>query len=181
MEWICGAFSSSNTAAWVEAIGTVAAAGTAVLIYRKSRRDQRNDLAARRRVLHAVLGERVVAAANQSKEFVGRSRDRTILTDHKNWRLHFAALRLDGVERMVGLQSNLLQFGEDGDAAIAAFIEACLNYSETYTGWERYTTDSSLPQQDRDGTFLALLAVSNSIQRVAERADAALKAVKRFE
>lgn len=50
--------------------------------------------------------------------------------EHFAGRLHIVILQLSGDQRMLDLQSELLDFGERGGAAIAVFIESCRNFDD---------------------------------------------------
>jgi hypothetical protein len=121
MEGICGAFQSTLAAPWISGIGTMIAAGTALLIYYANRRNQQKDLAARREVLHEMLIQNLQPAVDQMLSMsdfadigLGDAGFAVLVeTYHPRW-----------TPRLVDLQSELVAIGQAADRPIASFVES---------------------------------------------------------
>lgn len=179
MQSITG-MTASDWAAWVGAIGTIAAAWLAVWLYFRSRSDARADERARRKVLHAVLREYVLSAAAFVQQSAEQLRDPRFNDFDGSTRM--ALLVLQDVERLIDLQVRLMDFGEDGDAEIAAFIEACRRYDQTHRRWQEMADNRSFWETlDGQDLPIGLLHVRAALDRVADTAGPALAAIERFD
>lgn len=171
---------SSDWAAWVGAVGTIAAAWLAVWLYFRSRADARADQRARRKVLHAVLRDYVIRAAMFVRETTKRLDDDRF--NNMDPSIRIAVLSMDDVDRLTDLQLKLLEFGEEGDAEIAAFIEACRRYQATHAGWRRHIGNTSFWEMvEGVETPLAITAIRVALKRVADAVDPALAAIERYD
>ena len=172
--------SSSDVATWVGAIGTIVAAGIAVWLYWQSRRDAKADILARRKVLHAVLREYVTRAAAFVRETTARLHDGRF--DDIEPALRMALLHMEDVDRLTDLQMRLLEFGEEGDAEIAAFIEACRRYQTTHAEWRKHIANVSFWETvEGVSTPLAITAVRGALKKVAVTVEPALAAIARYD
>jgi hypothetical protein len=171
----------SDWAAWFSAIGTVLAAVGAFIIYKRTRSDAKTDIIARRRVLHAMLREHVVAAATFVSEGLDRVGRIDTDIDRSNLHLYMIGFELPDADRLMELQTDLIAFGEEGDEKIAAFIEACRQYHKTQKGWAQYVRDNRELIYDGHGIPVALTAVRYALEHLAATSDQALAAIERFD
>jgi hypothetical protein len=169
----------SDWAAWAGALGTLAAAWLAVSLYSRSRRDAKADGRARRNVLDAMLREHVVGTARFIRE--SRARISTPSFETIELPLRMRMLELENADRLFDLQLKLLDFGEQGDAEIAAFIEACRTYHKTQQDWKRQADSGDLsfwdtPEGDRES--LVITAVRGALTSVDTTVEPALAAIE---
>lgn len=172
--------SASDWAAWVGAIGTIAAAWIAVWLYSRSRKDAQADAATKRRVLLAMLKEHVTLAVVDIGEAVAK------LTYFSNNPLQpstlsdlAAVLQVHSRQRMFELQAQLLDSAQVRDIALAKFIEACRAYEV-----HRSTMSSVAPSLAGPGFLVAgmekhlisvTLAAAKEAQSLADNALSSLE------
>jgi hypothetical protein len=126
MEGICGLFSSATAASWAEAGFTGLAAGIAVWVYWKSRRDSRRDKENQRAILQAMLLPNLkgalfkARAAAMTLEQVNNDFDK-LRAQWPGWEPW--QFRYHDAMRLGDIQHRLLDAGHAVDADIAGFIE----------------------------------------------------------
>jgi hypothetical protein len=179
---VVGWLVSSDGAAWVGALGSLAAIWAAFWLYRRTRLDAKADLLARRRVLHAMLREQVIKAANFVPDALEKMRNLKGPLDPVMFRLHMLTTNLPHAERLIELQRDLLEFGEVGDDAIAAFIEASRDYRAAHRTWSEYLAGSgaerTYPAEDVE---LVAGMFEKSLERLSITAAPALAAIEQFD
>lgn len=172
--------SSADWATWVGALGTLAAVWLAVWLYSRARRDAKADSLARRAVVHVVLREYVIGAGHFVKTSRERLRDESFSNIEPATRM--VMLTMTDVDRLTDLQLRLFDFGEEGDAEIAAFIEACREYQQTHRKWQQHADNTSFWEVlDGMDEPVAVTAIGNALDRVAATVEPALKAIERFD
>ncbi|HEY4370273.1 MAG TPA: hypothetical protein VGN07_23780 [Steroidobacteraceae bacterium] len=171
---------ASDWAAWFSAGGTVLAVASAVWLYWRGRADAKNDLAARRRVLHAMLRQHVIAAT----KFVADAHDRIRRAQADlaglDLQIHVMGFALPDADRLMELQADLISFGEDGDDDIAAFIESCRQYHATQSGWHAHIRHGG-EHFVVDGKPVVLVGIENALNKLSATSGAAYVAIKRFD
>jgi hypothetical protein len=172
---------ASDWAAWVGAIGTVAAAWLALSVYSKARRDAKADERARRRVLLAVLREYVTSTAQSVQINIAWLRDPNVPLDEDNMAEVLPLLAISDTDRLVEMQNRLLDFGEAGDAALAAFIEACRRYQAKYLRWQRVVGAQSFWETSEGREPLLIHMIREELDAVERRAGPALRAIEEFD
>jgi hypothetical protein len=171
---------AADWAAWIGAIGTVVAAWSVFVIYSRARKDAKEDLRSRRKVLHAVLGQHVVATANSVQTIKDRLFDEKFINGEPA--IYIALTGLSRPSRLLELQSELFTFAAEGDEAIAAFIEACRGYQETHRTAARISKrNDPLPGEEQEEVPFAVQILRVAIGRVVPTVQPALDAVSRFD
>jgi hypothetical protein len=147
MEGVCGVFQSTLVAPWVSGVGTLIAATTALFIYWRNRRNQVRDLQARRKVLESMLVQHLAAALSESLVTYESFNEQT--NDALFVRCISFARRAD-VERLVGLQKQLVDLAGRGDVELAAFIECYRTFDRIAADLEskRKVIDDSSDESD---------------------------------
>lgn len=173
--------SSADWASWVGAIGTLAAAWLAVSLYSRAKRDAKADERARRRVLIAVIRQYVVRAADFIKSAHEWLEDPEVHFDEASLRDVMATLEMSNVDRLVEMQARLLDFGEEGDAALAVFAETCRQYQSTHARWKSIASKKSFWDTSGQNDPLPVNAMRYELSRIRATVQPALDALDRFE
>lgn len=170
----------SDWAAWVGAVGTGAAAWLAVSLYSRSRRDAQADAMAKRKVLHYVLREYVRNASKFVKDAERWLETKSVRALKRRYLMRL--LRMAAADRLIDLQSRLMEFGEEGDAEIAAFIEGCRHYQATHLFYdERVQEEHFWEDTDDEDVAAPFIILRGEIDRLSARLEPALAAIERFE
>lgn len=173
---------ASDWASWFSAAGTVVAAAAAFWLYWRTRADAKADMAARRRILNAMLRQHVFHAVdylrNTEEILVKIPKD----VDRATLESTLQGSCLPHPERLKELQSDLMSFGVQGDESIAKFIENCRHHDFVASGWAKAVGDVNRRLKlGSAGEPLALESVRTTLQRALVTAEPALAAIESFD
>lgn len=174
MEWVCGPFTPALVPDWLSKCGPAVAALVAVTIYWLNRRQARNDLKEKRKVLRVMLASpvaEIVQFAAVQIAFVHGHSDRDVRTARIAVFAKEGALNLPPCDRMLDLQIELMKVADRGDDVIADFIEACRSYQDNVAELARIKRRAD-EKRGNDAEF------NDWIEQAAEGVRETLQAIK---